>query len=112
MPNIYISRIDIPRIDTDGPGSIMFFVHVPVDDNTTISKCIQLRRFLTQPWVDGFFLKENLKTYREDKLVVESQRPKVGSYDLAAELHVSSDALLLAYYKLRQKCLDMGWGIE
>ena len=66
---------------------------------------------MTQPWADGIFQKYNLKIYREDKPLVESQRPKVGFYDLVAELH-ASDALLTAYRQLRQKCLDMGWGIE
>ena len=106
MPNIIIARIDV-----DGPGLIMFFVHVPVDDNTTVSKCIQLRRFLTQPWADGIFLKHNLKIYREDKPIVESQHPKVSPYDLAGTLYVPADALLLAYRRLRRKCLDMGWGM-
>ncbi len=109
---LYMPNIIITRTGADAPGLIMFFVHVPVDDNTTISKCIQLRRFLTQPWADGIFQKHNLKIYREDKPVVESQRPKVGSHDLAAELYVSSDALLIAYRKLRQKCLNMGWEID
>ncbi|MCC5661337.1 hypothetical protein LC608_31170 [Nostoc sp. XA010] len=64
---------------------------------------------LTQPWADAIFKKYSLKINQEDKLVVESQRPKIIPYNLTDEIHTSSDALSLAYRKLRKKCLDMGW---
>ncbi|MFN6528122.1 aromatic ring-hydroxylating dioxygenase subunit alpha [Nostoc sp. ChiSLP03a] len=91
---------------------ILFIAHVPIDDKTTISKFIQFRSFLTQPWADKIFRKYNLKINQEDKLIVESQSPKVMPYDLAAEIHAPADALPLAYRKLHKKCLDIGWGEE
>ncbi|MBW4561623.1 MAG: aromatic ring-hydroxylating dioxygenase subunit alpha [Mojavia pulchra JT2-VF2] len=102
MPNIVYS--DFERF-------ISFVAHVPVDDYTTISKFIQFRSFLTQPWADAIFRKYSLKINQEDKLVVESQRPKILPYNLTDEIHTPSDALSLAYRKLRKKCLDIGWAI-
>ncbi|MBE9035039.1 aromatic ring-hydroxylating dioxygenase subunit alpha [aff. Roholtiella sp. LEGE 12411] len=100
MPNIIYS--DFARF-------ITFVAHVPVDDNTTLSKFIQFRSFLTQPWADSIFRKYSLKINQEDKLIVESQYPQVVPDDLTAEIHTPSDALSLAYRKLRKKCLDMGY---
>ncbi|MBH8553780.1 aromatic ring-hydroxylating dioxygenase subunit alpha [Nostocaceae cyanobacterium CENA357] len=102
MPNIIYS--DFERF-------ITFVAHVPVDDHTTITKFIQFRSFLTQPWADGIFQKYSLKINQEDQLIVESQYPKIVPYDLTAEIHTPSDALSLAYRQLRKKCLDMGWGL-
>ena len=42
---------------------------------------------------------------------MEAQRPELLPYDLAAELHVKSDGIQIAYRKMRQKYLDMGWGM-
>jgi len=97
MPNLAIAYIGIPT------KLILFVAHVPVDEQTTISKFIQFRSFLTQPWADGLFRKQNLKVCLEDKRVVESQQPREASNDLTAEVHVPSDALLLAYRQLRKK---------
>ncbi|MDZ8257330.1 aromatic ring-hydroxylating dioxygenase subunit alpha [Nostoc sp. ChiQUE01b] len=103
MPNIIYS---------DSENIILFVAHVPIDDKTTISKFIQFRSFFTQPWADQIFRKFNSKVNQEDKLIVESQSPKIAPYDLTTEIHASSDALPLAYRKLRKKCLDIGWAEE
>jgi len=102
MPNIIYANLE---------RFITFIAHVPVDDHTTISKFIQFRSLLTQPWADSIFRKYNLKINLEDKLIVESQRPEVVSYDLTTGIHARSDALSLVYRQLREKCLDMGWGL-
>ncbi|MDJ0593034.1 MAG: aromatic ring-hydroxylating dioxygenase subunit alpha [Pleurocapsa sp. MO_226.B13] len=109
MPNITRLKFDFSI------GSfklIIFSVHLPIDDNTTVSKWLFLRNFTTAPWADRDARKRTLKIMLEDKPVVESQSPKVLPYDLASELHVPADSLSIAYRKLRQKCLDMGWGID
>jgi Vanillate O-demethylase oxygenase C-terminal domain len=79
---------------------------VPVDENTTLVKYIQFRNFLNYSWADFLFRKVNLKLLQEDRLVVESQRPKVVPEDLAEEIHVAGDALSVAYRKLRKQYLD------
>ncbi len=91
---------------------VLFSTHLPIDANTTVSKFIHLRNFITMPWADYQARKRLLRLFREDKPVVESQRPKVIPSDLAEELYVPSDALSIAYRQLRQKCLAQGWGIN
>ena len=109
MPNITKLKFDFPI------GSfklIIFSTHLPIDANTTVSKWLFLRNFITVPWADRDARKRTLRIMLEDRPVVESQRPRIVPYDLAAELHVTADSLPIAYRKLRQKCLDMGWGVD
>ncbi len=106
MPSVTRLEVDFGRFQL-----IVFAANIPVDDNTTLTKWIQLRNFFKHPWADGDARRRTLKIFREDQRLVEAQRPELLPYDLAAELHVPSDALQIAYRKLRRKCLDRGWGI-
>ncbi|HCF28046.1 MAG TPA: (2Fe-2S)-binding protein [Cyanobacteria bacterium UBA11049] len=107
----------LPNITKVESGSgririINYAVHFPVNDNTTISKRILFRSFLPYSWMDNRFLKYYNKIYAEDSRVSESQYPRVVPASLSAEVHVASDALQIAYRKLHQKYLAMGWGLE
>ncbi|MBD1864959.1 aromatic ring-hydroxylating dioxygenase subunit alpha [Trichocoleus desertorum] len=107
MPNITRLVVDFGR------GKIVnFTVHVPVDDSTTITKRIQFRNFLTTRLADPIFQRAAFKVVMEDKAVVESEYPKAVPDRLTDEVHVPCDSLSLAYRKLRQKCLAMGWGLN
>lgn len=109
MPNI--TRLEM-KFPIGNFKYILLSSHLPVNASTTASQWLVLRNFITIPWADGDTRKRTLKIMLEDKPIVESQNPQAMPYDLAAELHVASDTLSIAYRKLRQKCLDMGWGIE
>ena len=107
----------LPNITKVATGSgririINYAIHFPVDDNTTISKRILFRSFLPYSWMDSRFLKYYDKIYAEDSRVSESQYPKIVPDSFSAEVHVASDALQIAYRKLRQEYLAMGWGIK
>ncbi|MBD2534720.1 aromatic ring-hydroxylating dioxygenase subunit alpha [Nostoc flagelliforme FACHB-838] len=106
----------ISRLEFDFPiGNfkiILFIAHIPIDDNTTLTKWIVLRNFITLPFADGDARKRALKTMLEDKPIIESQIPKLVPDHLASEFHVASDNLSIAYRKFRKKCLDIGWGTE
>ncbi|MBE9181924.1 aromatic ring-hydroxylating dioxygenase subunit alpha [Oculatella sp. LEGE 06141] len=91
---------------------VNYAVHFPVNDTTTISKRILFRSFFPYAWSDRMFAKYYTKIYAEDSVVSESQYPGTVPYNLSAETHVASDALQVAYRKLRQKYLAMGWGLE
>jgi len=52
------------------------------------------------------------KIFLEDQPVVEAQRPELLPYDLGAELHIKSDAMAVAYRRLRARFLEAGWGID
>lgn len=97
LPNFVSANIGLP------PKFITFVAHVPINDYTTISKFIQFRSFLTQPWADGIFRKQNLNINLEDQRVVESQSLEVLSSDLSDEIYTPSDALLIAYRQLHKK---------
>ncbi|MBW4555152.1 MAG: aromatic ring-hydroxylating dioxygenase subunit alpha [Trichormus sp. ATA11-4-KO1] len=105
---------NITKFESDfGRGKIInYAIHIPVDDHTTISKRIQLRNFFTYSWADNLFVKFHHKVGLEDKVVTESQYPKLIPDTLSTEVHVPADALTLAYRQLRQKYLAMGWGLQ
>ncbi|WP_341526713.1 aromatic ring-hydroxylating dioxygenase subunit alpha [Nostoc sp. UHCC 0302] len=105
---------NITKIESDfGRGKMInYAVHIPVNDNTTISKRIQFRNFFTHSWADSLFVKFHHKVGLEDRLVTESQYPKLIPDTLSTEVHVPADALTLAYRKLRQKYLAMGWNLK
>ncbi|MBR8838039.1 MAG: aromatic ring-hydroxylating dioxygenase subunit alpha [Stigonema ocellatum SAG 48.90 = DSM 106950] len=105
---------NITKIESNS-GSIKivnFAVHLPVDDNTTISKRILFRSFARYSWLDRIFLKYYTKIYTEDSVVSESQYPRVVPASLSAEVHVASDAMQISYRKLHQKYLAMGWSLK
>ena len=84
---------------------------VPIDEHRTISKFWMFRNFLTGRWADRDSIARTLKIFLQDQVTVESQRPELVPFDLAAELHVKSDSIQLAYRRWRQDCLDRGLGL-
>jgi phenylpropionate dioxygenase-like ring-hydroxylating dioxygenase large terminal subunit len=90
---------------------VNFAIHFPVDDHTTISKRILFRSFARYSWLDGIFMNYYTKIYAEDSRVSESQHPKIVPNHLSDEVHIASDALQIAYRKLRQKYRAMGWEV-
>ena len=104
MPNVTRQDIELPNKSR----LILFGVHVPIDKNITLTWWTQSRNFLSYAWADGDARRRSLKAISEDRRVVEAQRPEMLTYELATH----SDVLQVAYRKLLQKCLDMGWGVE
>lgn len=98
MPNITVLEVHLVF------GRLLVYnAHVPIDDQTTVSKWINLRSFFTGNWADADARKRVLKVFNQDKPIVESQNPKIVPYDLNAELHVQSDALQVEYRKMRRQ---------
>ncbi len=84
---------------------------VPIDEHRTISKFYMFRDFFTGRWADRDSIARTLKIFLQDQITVERQRPELLPFDLAAELHVKSDSIQLAYRRWRQDCLDRGLGL-
>ena len=103
MPNV--TRLDV---DYGIFKFINFNVHVPIDKQTTVTKWIQLRNFLTHPLFDSDARRRNLRIFRQDRRIVEAQYPNL----LSSPLKVRADKLPMAYRWRYQKCLEKGWGIE
>jgi phenylpropionate dioxygenase-like ring-hydroxylating dioxygenase large terminal subunit len=106
MPNMSILEVHMPL------GTLMIFnAHVPIDDTKTQSKYIGLRNFFKGKWADSDTHRRVVNVFLQDQKVVEAQRPEILPYDLGAELHVKSDALQIAFRKVRQTFFDKGWGL-
>jgi hypothetical protein len=71
-----------------------------------------MRNFFTGSWADRDSRRRTDKIFLEDQPTVEGQRPELVPVDLAAELHVKSDANQLAYRRWRQSCRDRGWALD
>lgn len=91
---------------------VVWNIHLPIDDHRTVTKWTSFRPFLKGDWADADARRRVLRIFEQDKPVVEAQRPELLPYDLGAELHVKSDALQIAYRRLRQKYIDRGWSID
>jgi phenylpropionate dioxygenase-like ring-hydroxylating dioxygenase large terminal subunit len=106
----HITRLDLEL--GNGWRTIVYDANVPVDENTTRTLWLQLRNFFRYSWADGDATRRMFQIFEEDAPIVEAQRPVRLPYELSAELHVKSDALAVAYRKLRKRAFDAGWGID
>ncbi|MCB0035889.1 MAG: aromatic ring-hydroxylating dioxygenase subunit alpha [Anaerolineales bacterium] len=107
MPNVSLLEVRLPM-----GNQRLFNAHVPVNENKTLTKWQLLRDFFTGSWADKDAARRVVKIFDQDRPMVMGQRPELLPYDLAAELHVKSDAIQVAYRKTRNKYFDMGWGID
>jgi phenylpropionate dioxygenase-like ring-hydroxylating dioxygenase large terminal subunit len=107
MPNVTRLDLDLGRWKT-----VLFDCNLPVDETTTRTLWVQARNFFTGAWADRDARRRVRKIFLEDQKTVEGQRPELLPYDLGAELHVRSDAMGVAYRKMRNRFIDQGWGID
>jgi phenylpropionate dioxygenase-like ring-hydroxylating dioxygenase large terminal subunit len=92
--------------------TIIYDSNIPVDEQTTLTRWVQLRNFFTGAWADRDARHRVMKIFLEDQATVEAQRPALVPADPSTELHVRSDALALAFRKLRAQYAAMGWAID
>jgi phenylpropionate dioxygenase-like ring-hydroxylating dioxygenase large terminal subunit len=107
MPNL--TRLDL---DLGKWRNVIIDSNIPIDERTTRTLFVQYRNFFLGGWADKDARRRVYKIFDEDLPTVQAQRPELLPYDLAAELHLKSDAMGVAYRKLRNKYIDMGWGID
>jgi len=106
MPNLSLLEVHIPL------GKLFIFnAHVPVTDFRTVSHYVALRTFFKGDWADGDAHRRVVRIFSQDKKVVEAQRPELLPFDLGAELHVKSDAIQIAFRRMRQQFFERGWNI-
>ena len=87
----------VEHIDWGGDdGLVYFFASQPVADDRCIGYCLVARNYnLDQP--DDVIQAFERTIFGQDQRVVESQRPDRVPFDLAAELHLTFDAVAVAY---------------
>lgn len=107
MPNITRLQVRLPLGDF-----VLYTCHLPISNEKTRSIWLQLRSFFKRDFFDSDSRRRVIQIFDEDKMTVEAQRPELLPYDLGAELHVKSDSIQIAYRRMRNKYLDMGWGID
>lgn len=77
-------------------GMVYFFVSQPVAPERCIGYCIIARNYdFEQP--DSVLQSFEDVIFNQDQRIVESQRPEMVPFDLAAELHLKFDAVAVAY---------------
>ena len=87
----------VEHIDWGGPdGLIYFFASQPVARDRCLGYCVVARNYnLEQP--DDVIQAFERTIFGQDQRVVESQRPDRVPFDVAAELHLTFDAVAVAY---------------
>jgi phenylpropionate dioxygenase-like ring-hydroxylating dioxygenase large terminal subunit len=92
LPYTIVERIDWGGSD----GLVYFFASQPVAEDRCVGYCLVARNYnLEQP--DEVIQAFERTIFGQDQRVVESQRPDRVPFDLAAELHLSFDAVAVAY---------------
>src|SRR5204863_1691857 len=87
----------VEHIDWGGPDRLVyFFVSQPVASDRCVGYCVVARNYnLEQP--DDVIQAFERTIFGQDQRVVESQRPDRVPFDVAAELHLTFDAVAVAY---------------
>jgi len=87
----------VEHIDWGGrDGMVYFFASQPVSADRCVGYCLVARNYnLDQP--DQVMQDFERTIFAQDQRVVESQRPERVPVDLAAELHLTFDAVAVAY---------------
>jgi len=87
----------VEHIDWGGRDRLVyFFASQPVGDDRCVGYCLVARNYnLDQP--DEIIQAFERTIFGQDQRVVESQRPERVPLDLAAELHLTFDAVAVAY---------------
>jgi vanillate O-demethylase monooxygenase subunit len=92
LPYTIVEHIDWGSAE----GMVYFFTAQPVADDRCVGYCLVARNYnLDQP--DDVMQVFERTIFGQDQRVVESQRPEQVPFDLAAELHLTFDALAVAY---------------
>lgn len=107
-PNVTYSGVNFGRFKIES-----ILAHIPIDENTTIVKSINIRSFLNHVplishWLDHNTAQVGTRICMEDNVVVQTQLPRLAPLDNSNELMVASDATLIAYRKLLKKFSEMG----
>jgi vanillate O-demethylase monooxygenase subunit len=93
----------VEHIGWQGAGERMvyFFVSQPVAPDRCIGYCLVARNYSLDQRPSVLQEFERV-IFAQDQRVVESQRPQAVPFDLAAELHLRSDAVAVAYRRAMQ----------
>lgn len=91
---------------------VIFDANTPVDEHTTLTYWLFARDFFTHPIFDNTARKRMQIIFDQDARVLSDIHPEQLPYDLSEEVSVRSDALQIAFRRMRQKYIDLGYKID
>ncbi|GLC44619.1 hypothetical protein PLESTB_001326400 [Pleodorina starrii] len=96
------------KITLGGGIQMITYVNtVPIDEHRSINRFCLIRNFALNPIFDNYTRKNMYKILTEDKVMIELLKPE----QLAEELSLEADRPQIAFRKLRQEWIDMGYGV-
>lgn len=91
---------------------IIFDVNTPIDENTTITRWIMARNFLTWPIFDKDSRRRTLNVFEQDREIMEHVAPELLPIYLHEEVTVRPDAIMVAWRNKRRELIERGWAID
>jgi phenylpropionate dioxygenase-like ring-hydroxylating dioxygenase large terminal subunit len=91
---------------------IIFDVNTPIDENTTLTRWIMARNFLTLPIFDADSRKRTVSIFEQDREIMEYVAPELLPIYLHEEVTVRPDAIMVAWRNKRRELIEKGWAID
>jgi phenylpropionate dioxygenase-like ring-hydroxylating dioxygenase large terminal subunit len=111
LPNVSYLGMNFGKFRLD-----TFMAHVPIDHQTTLTKWMTVRNFLTHPLIapvmDWNTRKVGIRLLEEDDVVAKTQPAPTQSCDYGNEILTAADTSIIGYRKLFQKYIDKNWVLE
>jgi phenylpropionate dioxygenase-like ring-hydroxylating dioxygenase large terminal subunit len=91
---------------------IIFDVNTPIDENTTLTRWIMARNFMTLPIFDKDSRRRTLSVFEQDREIMEYVAPELLPIYLHEEVTVRPDAIMVAWRNKRRELIERGWAID
>jgi phenylpropionate dioxygenase-like ring-hydroxylating dioxygenase large terminal subunit len=91
---------------------VIFDVNTPIDENTTLTRWIMTRNFMTLPIFDADSRKRTLSVFEQDSAIMEYVAPELLPVYLHEEITVKPDAIMVAWRNKRRELIEKGWAID
>jgi phenylpropionate dioxygenase-like ring-hydroxylating dioxygenase large terminal subunit len=106
------------RVELGGVGSGQFNLFyeftTPIDEHRTMMRHLLFRNYRMEDEFDAEHTRRNLQNIHQDKVLAESQRPRlaaIGPNPNGVYTH-DEDRIMLTYWGLMEKMRDKGWQID
>lgn len=91
---------------------VIFDANTPIDEHTTLTYWIFARDFFRPAIFDDMARRRMQVIFEQDARVLAEIQPEQLPYDLSEEVSVRSDALQIAFRRMRQHYIDLGYKID
>jgi phenylpropionate dioxygenase-like ring-hydroxylating dioxygenase large terminal subunit len=91
---------------------VIFDVNTPIDENTTLTRWIMARNFMTLPMFDADSRRRTMSIFQQDAAIMEHVSPELLPVYLHEEVSVRSDAIMVAWRNRRRELIEKGWAMD